>query len=117
MKLLALLLAIALTAGVGYVSQVAMVADADRFYRLTEGADPAAVWFGGTLPPLVVTGLCETGHAADKAIARRHAAAHGAAGVRSGGTLPAILVTARAPSVRHLATSCGAAPAAHWHVD
>lgn len=117
MKLLALVLAIALTAGVGYGSQAVMAADVARFHRMTAGADPAAVWFGGTLPPLVVTGICETGQPAGDASVRRHAAARGAVSLRSGGTLPAIVVTARAPSVRHLVTACRVATAAGWHVD
>lgn len=127
MKLVALLLAIALTAGLGYASQAAMAADAGRFVRLTEGLDPAAVWLGGTLPPLVVTGTCETGGTADRATMRRHAATRGAAMLRNAGTLPAIVVTARAPTIRRLATDCGATPSpthapvpstrGRWHVD
>ncbi len=117
MKLVALLLAIALTAGVGYGSQAVMAADAGRFVRLTEGFDPAAVWFGGTLPPLVVTGRCETGQSMNRSAAR---SARVASSPRFGGTLPAIVVTARAPTVRHLATVCPTPTPAHltgWHVD
>lgn len=116
MKLMALLLAIALTFGVGYASQAAMAADVGRFYRLTGGVDPAAVWFGGTLPPVVVTGRCAAADVVERISMGRHAA-RGAARLRSAGTLPPIVVTAQAPSVRHLVTSCGTREPARWPVD